>query len=82
MTALGRESGTGTIKYEDENFENINYQAEMSLGKTFKKEFSVFATVKYNYLKVTQSAPGRTLSPDGIDQYMAIGPGIRLIHAT
>ena len=76
LNAVGRESGTGTITYEDENFENIYYRGDLTIGKTFKRAFSVFASIQYNYLKVTVNAPGRTLSPDGIDQYAAIGPGI------
>jgi outer membrane protein assembly factor BamA len=75
LTALGRESGSGTLSFEDENFDNINYDGELTVGKTFKRKFSVFTTFRYNYLKVTQYAPGRTLSPDGIDKYLSIGAG-------
>ena len=75
VNALGKESGTSTPKFEDENYDNINYRAEVTIGKTFRSKVSFFADIKYNYLRVTKNAPGRTLSPDGKDQYMAVGPG-------
>src|SRR3990172_9633869 len=75
LVALGKESGNNTITFEDDNYDNINYKAELTVGKTFRRKYSVFTDLKYNYLKVTKNAPGRTLSPDGIDQYMIIGAG-------
>ena len=75
LIAVGRESGSGTLNYEDENFENINYNAGMTIGKTFKRDYSLYTTYTYNYLKVTKNAPGRTLSEDGIDKYLSVGAG-------
>jgi len=75
LIAVGRESGSGTLSYEDENFENINYNAGLTVGKTFKRDYSLYTTFTYNYLKVTNNAPGRTLSEDGIDKYLSVGAG-------
>lgn len=75
LFVLGRESGSETLEFEDENFDNINYRGELTIGKTFGKKYSLFADLKYSYLKVTRYAPGRTLSPDGVDKYLTIGGG-------
>jgi len=75
LVAIGKQSGATTLSYEDDNYDNINYKAELTIGKTFRRKYSVFTDIKYNYLKVTKNAPGRTLSPDGIDQYLILGAG-------
>ncbi|HEY3251413.1 MAG TPA: POTRA domain-containing protein [Ignavibacteria bacterium] len=75
LVALGKVSGSNTLDYDDDNFENTNYNGELTIGKTFKKNYSFFTDFKYNYLSVTKNAPGRTLSPDGEDQYLTFGGG-------
>src|SRR4030095_8782022 len=53
------------------------YRAELNIGKKLTHNFAVFADFKYSYLKVSTYAPGRTLSPDGIDRYLTLGPGVQ-----
>ncbi len=76
LEAVGRESGTNTIAYNDSNYDNIQYKAELTLGRYFGKNFSVFTNFKFNHLRVTQYAPGRTVSSNGVDRYFILGGGI------
>lgn len=76
LTAVGRESGSNTIAYNDSNYENVQYKAELTLGRYFGKNFSVFTEYKFNHLRVSQYAPGRTVSDDGVDRYITLGAGI------
>lgn len=76
LEAVGRESGTNTILYNEKNYDNIQYKAEINLGRFFGRHFSVHSTFRYNYLKVTEYAEGRTLSKDGIDRFLILGGGI------
>jgi outer membrane protein assembly factor BamA len=76
LTAVGRESGSNTIAYNDSNYENVQYKAELTLGRYFGKNFSVFTEYKFNHLRVSQYAQGRTLSDDGIDRYITLGAGV------
>ncbi len=76
LTAVGRESGSNTIAYNDSNYENVQYKAELTLGRYFGKNFSVFTEYKFNHLRVSQYAPGRTVSEDGIDRYITLGAGV------
>ena len=76
LTAVGRESGSNTIAYNDSNYENIQYKAELTIGRYFGKYFNVFTDYKFNHLRVSQFAPGRTVSDDGVDRYITIGAGV------
>ncbi len=76
LKAVGRESGTNTIDFHEKNYENIQYKGEFTLGRYFGKHFAVFTDYRFNYLKVSEFAPGRTLSPTGIDRYLTLGAGI------
>lgn len=76
LTAVGRESGSNTIAYNDSNYENVQYKAELTLGRYFGKNFSVFTEYKFNHLRVSQYAPGRTVSDDGVDRYITLGAGV------
>lgn len=76
LSAVGRESGSNTIAYNDSNYENIQYKAELVLGRYFGKNFSVFTEFKFNHLRVTKFAQGRTVSDDGVDRYITLGAGI------
>ena len=76
LEAVGRQSGTNTIAYNDSNYENIQYKAELTLGRYFGRHFSVFTNFRFNHLRVTAFAPGRTLSTDGIDRYLTLGGGV------
>ena len=76
LQAVGRNNGGSSISYNDENYENIQYRGDLTLGKYFGKYFSVFTDYKYNYLRVSVYRPGRTVSPDGSDSYLSLGAGI------
>ena len=76
LTAVGRESGSNTIAYNDSNYENVQYKAELTLGRYFGKNFSVFTEYKFNHLRVSQYAPDRTVSDDGVDRYITLGAGV------
>jgi len=76
LIAVGKGNGSNTIAYNDVNYENIQYKAELKLGRYFGRYFSVFTDLAYNHIRVTQYIPGRTLSPDGVDKYMVVGGGL------
>ncbi len=75
LSTLGKENGTNTLTYSDENYENIQYRGELIAGKFLTRRFNVFTVFKYNYLRVTSYAPDRTLSPTGVDKYLILGAG-------
>lgn len=76
IEAVGRQNGSNTIAYEDENYENIQYKGELTVGRFFGKRFSVFTDYRYNHLRVSQYKPNRTLSTSGVDKYLTLGGGI------
>ncbi len=76
LEAVGKQSGSNTIAYNDSNYDNIKYKAEITLGRYWGKNFSVFTNLKFNHLRVTQYAPGRTVSENGVDRYFVFGGGI------
>jgi outer membrane protein assembly factor BamA len=76
LKAVGIESGNSTIDYDDKNYDNIQYRAELNVGRYFGRNFAVFTDYKFNYLKVTEYETGRTMSPAGVDRYLTIGVGI------
>lgn len=76
LSAVGKQNGSNTIQYKDSNYENIQYKAEFTLGKKFGKNLSLFTDYKFNHLRVNSYAPGRTLSPNGVDRYLTLGGGI------
>lgn len=76
LNAVGKVSGSNTLEYHDENFDNYQSKGELTLGRYFSKNFSVFTEFKFNHISVSKYAPGRTLSPDGSDNFLIIGGGI------
>ena len=76
LTAVGRTSGSGTITFEDKNYENIQYRGELKIGRYFGKFFSLFTDYKFHHLRVTEYQPGRTVSDDGVDRYLSFGLGV------
>lgn len=75
LTTVGRPIGTNTLTFEDENYLNIRYNADLTVGKKIGKHLSVFTNYMYNFLRVNEYKPGRTVSPTGVDKYLAIGGG-------
>lgn len=57
------------------NFTNHNFSASYGLGKFFSRNFSVFASLKYNLIKLSYYEPGRTLSKDGTDNFLTFSLG-------
>lgn len=76
LSAVGKTGEYGALTYGDVNFQNIQYTARLTVGKYFGKFFSVFTNYGYNFLRVTQYAPGRTVSDDGVDRYLTFGLGV------
>lgn len=76
LEAIGRESGSNTIQFRDANYENIQYKAELTIGRNFARRFAVFTEYKFHHLRVSQYRPNRTLSADGVDRYLSIGAGV------
>ncbi len=76
LAAVGRTNGGEVITASDTNFDNTEYYGQLTVGKYISGRISVFTDIAYNYLKVSQYAPGRTLSPTGTDKYMTLGAGV------
>lgn len=76
LNAVGKTSGSNTIKFGDINYDNIQYKAELTVGRFFGRHFSVYTDYKFHHLRVTEYAPGRTLSENGVDRYLVLGGGI------
>ena len=78
LLALGRPNGSSTFSRNDTgNFEYNQYDAFITLGKYFSRNFSVFGEFGYNHSRVTEYESGRTISPTGLDKYLTLGPGIQ-----
>jgi len=75
LNAIGRQSGSSTITYNEDNYDNFLTKAELTVGRYFGKRFSLFTSIKYNHLLVSQYAPGRTVSPNGLDRFLNLGLG-------
>jgi len=58
------------IPSSSDNFANYNFKAEYKLGKYFAKNFSLSTRFKYHIIRTTQYEPGRTVSPDGKDNFL------------
>ncbi|MCI0449406.1 MAG: hypothetical protein L0Y79_06420 [Chlorobi bacterium] len=76
LTAVGKQNGSNTLSFEDENYENTQYKAEVTIGRQFGKNLGLFTDYRFYHLRVTKYAPGRTLSSDGVDRYLSIGGGV------
>jgi outer membrane protein assembly factor BamA len=77
LEALGKPPGSESIGTDEANFDNNRFNGMLTVGKFIKDRFSVFTDIGYNYLRVTQNAPGRTLSPTGKDKYITLGLGVQ-----
>jgi len=76
MLALGKANGSRIYGYRDSNFDYVNYNTKLTIGKYFAKRFSVYGEGGYTFLRVTQDSIGRTISPDGVDKYILTGFGV------
>ena len=54
------------------NFDERHIGAEITLGKRFSLFSTATTTLEYTHLNVSDNQAGRTLSPDGTDQFFAI----------
>jgi outer membrane protein insertion porin family len=64
VTTTGNE-----IPDKEENYSIKNFKASISLGKFLSREFSVTGILRFNLLETSQYEPGRTVSPDGKDEF-------------
>ncbi len=76
LEALGKPTGGETIRYNDSNFDYFRFNALWTIGKYITDGVSLFTDAGYDYLRVSQYAPGRTLSPAGKDKYITLGAGL------
>jgi len=75
LLALGRINGNQITYHNDTNFSYIDYNFKLTTGKYFTKQFALYAEAGYTFLRVSQYAVSRTLSPDGVDKYILTGLG-------
>ena len=75
LQALGRNNGDPVSLTLDNNFDYRNYSISFTTGKYLTKEFSVFTSAGYSFLRVSGYAQGRTLSSGGVDKYILLGIG-------
>ena len=54
------------------NFDEYYLGGEVTLGKRFSPYSNATTTLEYIHLKVSDNQAGRTLSPDGTDQFFAL----------
>ncbi len=54
------------------NFDQRLEDAQVTIGKRFSLFSTATATLEYTHLSVTNNLAGRTLSPDGTDQYFSL----------
>lgn len=76
LLALGRSTGEQIVYARDTNFDYMNYSAKLTVGKYFAKKFSIYAEGGYSFLRVSEFADNRTLSPNGVDKYILLGLGL------
>ena len=57
------------IPDKEDNYSIENFKTSLSLGKFLSREFSVTGILRFNLLESSQYEPGRTVSPDGKDQF-------------
>jgi len=61
-----------SIPPSDSNYKNYNFNTFLSFGKYFGEKISATSTLGYNSVRVTKYEPGRTVTPDGIDEYLTL----------
>lgn len=61
---------SNTIPSSDDNFAILNFRASYTLGKYYTKNFSLATSLGYNLIETTPYEPGRTVSPDGKDNFL------------
>jgi outer membrane protein assembly factor BamA len=77
LEAVGLPNGSGTIRYNDANFDFYRFNSLLTVGKYIAEKLSLFADIGYDYLRVSQYAVGRTVSPTGKDKYFITGLGLK-----
>jgi outer membrane protein assembly factor BamA len=77
LEAVGRTSGGEVITADEEDYDNTEYFAQLTVGKYITERLSVFTDLDYNHLRVSQYDTGRTVSPTGVDKYLTGGFGIK-----
>jgi outer membrane protein assembly factor BamA len=77
LEALGITNGSSTIRYNDTNFDFYRFNSLLTAGKYIAEKLSLFTDIGYDYLRVSQYAEGRTVSPTGTDKYFTLGLGLK-----
>jgi outer membrane protein assembly factor BamA len=76
LQAQGISNGSTTYSSSDTNFDYYHFNTQVTAGKYLTENLNVFTNLSYNYLRVSQFYPGRTVSPTGKDKYLGIGFGL------
>lgn len=61
---------SNSIPSSADNFAILNFNAVYTLGKYYTKNFSLSTSLGYNIIHTSQYEPGRTVSPDGKDNFL------------
>lgn len=61
---------TNSIPSSENNYENYNFGAGLTLGKYYSRNFSVNGGLRFNIVETSQYEPERTVSSDGKDEYL------------
>lgn len=69
-------NGSRTYYSNDTNFDYYHFNSQVTIGKYLTDKLNIFTDLSYNYLRVSQFYPGRTVSPTGKDKYLGIGFGL------
>ncbi|MGH2575083.1 MAG: BamA/TamA family outer membrane protein [Ignavibacteria bacterium] len=77
LAAIGKSSGNETIKEDEKNYDNYQFKSQLTTGKFLSRRFAVFSDLGYDYIRVSEYASGRTLSPTGKDKYLKLGLGFQ-----
>lgn len=68
------------LKDGAKTYESDYYYGNVTIGKYFNKYFNVSGSVGYNILSISDKDAGRTLSPDGVDNYVFLNLGFGMDH--
>jgi outer membrane protein insertion porin family len=64
------DSTSNTIPSSSDNFAIFNFNAALNFGKYFTDDFAASASLRYNVMETSPYEPGRTVSPDGKDNFL------------
>lgn len=68
-------ASSNEISYSNQGYDNTVYKISLKLGRKFPDDISVYTDSRFNYMRVSEYKPGRTMSPDGRDIWFSLGLG-------